>query len=105
MSPVGEHNPRHVLPHSGPAPVDRSLGCELLPPWAPVPCQNSFRGAGQALWTGWAAVRYSVIKPPGICLRAIGVVISTAWPGSRRRFLLQALVRAVPVIVPGVPGQ
>jgi len=46
-----------------------------------------------------------VIKPPGICLRAIGVVISTAWPGSRRRFLLQALVRAVPVIVPGVPGQ
>ena len=48
----------------------------------------------------------SLIRPPRICLCSILEVMSRTWPDWRKgRFLLQALVRTVAVIVPGVLGQ
>jgi transposase len=70
----------------------------------PVPCQNSPVAAEQQLFAGYAALRYSLIRPLTTRRRSIWAVISTAAGLGQRRFLLQSLVRTVPVIVPGVPG-
>jgi hypothetical protein len=47
----------------------------------PVACQNSFIAADLAFRAGYAALWYSLIRPPRTCLRSILAVTSTAWPG------------------------
>ena len=60
----------------------------------------------QQLFVGYyAALRYSLIRPPRTCPRSIRALISTTRPGWQRGFLLQSLVRTVGVVVPGVLGE
>jgi hypothetical protein len=54
-----------------------SLGAQELP----VLCQNSFIGADLAFRARYAALRYSLIRPPRTSLRSIRAVISMALPG------------------------
>jgi RimJ/RimL family protein N-acetyltransferase len=48
----------------------------------PVPCQNSSIAADQQIFAAYAALRYSLIRPPRTCLRSIAAVMSATWPGS-----------------------
>ena len=50
----------------------------------PVPCQNSFIAADLAFRTRYAALRYSLIRPPRTCLCSILEVMSRTWPGWRK---------------------
>lgn len=70
-----------------------------------LPCQNSRIAADQRLCAGYAALRYSLIGPTTTRRCSIRAVTSTALRGWwERGFLLQALVRTVAVVVPGVFG-
>jgi hypothetical protein len=67
--------------------------------------KTSFIAAGLTFRAHYAALQYSLIKPPRTCLRSIRAPISTARPGWPRRFLSQALMRPVLVVMAGELGQ
>jgi hypothetical protein len=48
-----------------------------------VPCQNSLIAAEQQFFVVYAALRYSLIRPPRTCVRSILALMSRARPGWR----------------------
>ena len=65
-------------------PIPKLIVCGSGNREQPVPCQNSFIAADLAFRARYAALRYSLIRPPRTCLRSILAVMSRTWPGWRR---------------------
>ena len=93
--PHGHSQRRGTRPHHD-QPARRVMCSQPAPPRAPrparprhgqgsrpVPCQNSLMAADQQLFTGYAALWYSLISPPTTLLRSIRAVTSTTRPGCR----------------------
>ena len=94
-----------VRAFSEPAPMWWSFPLTRRVSLPAVVCQNSHIGAELAFRAGQAALRCWLVRPPKTCLRSIRAVMSTTLAGLCWGGLLQALVRTVAVMVPGVLGQ
>ena len=71
-----------VLRRANPRPrldwADRAILAALIP----VPCQKLAHRADLPFCAGYAALRYSLIRPPTTRLRSIRAVTSIVWSGS-----------------------